>query len=194
MLGGLFSASLRENWGSTYICPGVRGLALRIKVVQGICVALDLSLIIIAAELSRRENRIYDGKEIPFPILLGYIYLVRIHRLRLGLNKSKANRTRFNQGVALFWTAVGFLVLIIDEDLRQWILSPEPAFKRSVITQALLFALLTISVTKIVSCGSLLLDDSLLTSLGIPCWCPRVVFSCDFYLRIHMGDVNALAN
>lgn len=151
MIGGLASASWRESWGSTYICPTVLGPTLRIPVTQGLCIALDVFLIVIAGELSHKEHRTYDGKERPLPVLFGFIYLVCI--CTLYFMKQTANKTYFKQAVALFWILVGFVVFIIRADQREWMFSLEPSFKRSVFMQSLLFTLLTVTATKTVSFG-----------------------------------------
>ena len=92
MFGGLLASSLRENWGSTYICPAVLGSAWWIPVMQGVCVALDFALIVMAAELSRKENRTYDEKERPLPVLLGLILLVCIHGASQNLDFQRTNK------------------------------------------------------------------------------------------------------
>lgn len=149
MFGGLASASWRESWGSTYICPTDLGQNSRIPVMQTLCVALDVFLVIIAGELSHKEHRIYDGQEKHLTVLLGYIYLVCIYII--SFMKQIANRTYFKQGVALFWILVGFLVFIVHAEQREWMLSLEPSFKRSVLMQSLLFTLLTATAAKTVS-------------------------------------------
>lgn len=151
MVGGLASASWREGWGSTYICPTVQGSTSQIPLVQGISVALDVVIIAIAGELSHKDNRTYDGKEKPLPVLLGFIYLVRICSILLSFMKQLANGTHFKQGVAIFWILVGLLVILIDGEQRGWMFSLEPFFKRSVLLQALLFTFLTVTAIKSVS-------------------------------------------
>lgn len=170
LAGGLITSRFHDGKESTYICPIISGLALRLHIFRLLNVFLDSLILIGAAELSR-DVRTQEARR---GMLVSWSYPLLVSFLALGAHDNTSNLCL--QGVAIFWAITGAIIA-----KRTTGVGPngfiDAHYLRSAFGQSVLVVFLLLSASQMVGFRSHLTvlianwhRSGTMVLWGFPCW------------------------